>query len=442
MEIDASSLYQWPGLLEVRGSIANEDGRMLFRCDHLAALNPTSLAGALMVGITFPWFRFGPLRATGVLREAADPLGFSAHSEVFQEGTSLALDPELPANGPGFLCMPIPDDLGLFCIPLPSAGLEYGCFCSLHSHAGIRAEAAVSLSQPTPASWGRRWFVTESPFPGGGLMNAAGRLLLDSTGFSLSAAMGASAGERAPPGVFGHLGLTVQAAGICAAVLLAGASNSYRMPAGAESAEIASFSGFIEAAGPRSKLKAGYSMAISRPDFAPGLSLRTREKVSAALTRDFFKDRGRSISGAVEAEKNIRYDAAGRRRETARCEVKARASLGKLETTTGFDSSDTDKVGCFLLWQFSAASCLDIGMEAGLHGLAAGRHTATTVSTIRFHAPGETLTVQTGLLECPLSADASGLMKHFKLEALWTVQTGESGSLQLGSSPWLPGNPP
>lgn len=176
-------------------------------------------------------------------------------------------------------------------------------------------------------------------------------------------------------------------------------------------------------------------MAFSRPDFAPGLSLRTREKVSAALTRDFFKDKGCSVSGSAEAEKCISYDAAGIRKEIAHCKVKARVSLGKLEATTGLDCSDTDGLGCFLLWQLSAASCLDIGMEMRLDGVGVGYRRATVGGTLRFHLPGETLSVQTGLLDCPLSADAAGLMKHFKLEASWTVRTGESEPLQLGSSP-------
>ena len=91
-------------------------------------------------GISLSWLRAGTLSAAGLIREAANPLGFAAASEVFREDTSLVLDGSVSSpSRAGILLMPVPGRLGIYCRKATGGGQELGVFAS----AGISDDVIV-----------------------------------------------------------------------------------------------------------------------------------------------------------------------------------------------------------------------------------------------------------------------------------------------------------
>jgi hypothetical protein len=423
-ELNISSSYEWPQKMAVSWDLVEGDLRIALRSENDPLAGTFDPTEATAVAVTLPWMRLGPLRASGIMREASDPLGFTAQSGVFRERTGLSVKGSLPAGEQGFLCMPFPDDMGLFCVPLPDGGLEYGCFYSLPSSGGGSVEGFVSLSQPAAAEPEEGWYCTVPAYPGGTLLDAAGRFLLRLPLLSLDAAAGSSSGERTAPGMFGRLLLSTGGREASASLLIGGADAAYRTPEGKGAADMLMLSTVVEAVCAPCSARLGYTVEIGHPGFSPGLLLPTRETAFMALTRTLSGGRGTAsapgTTGSVEAQKCVSHDADGRRTETARCSARIRVSARAGEGQAEVGWSDDNGWGCALTCQSPVFAGLSLGLDAALGDLASGDGTGSVLLRIQHRGRDGSVTVRAGLDACPLSADAGGLMGHFVLRIAWT----------------------
>jgi hypothetical protein len=344
-EVRFQEEYEWPGRAVIQWSVSQGDVLVLSRSDQPAAAE-TCRMGAPALGVSLPWFRYGPLLGRGMLRQVFDPLASSAGSGLLREATELVLDGALPPSRAGTLLMLPTGNLGVFFRPGREGGTEYGAYGRLPIRGGAAAECVVLAARPDPRSAVDEWYPAGSPFPGGDVTSFAARLMLDSSPFSFSYSAGLSSAQCAAAGAFSTLWLRGQASEIEAAVLAAGATSGYRAPDGACPSAASRLSGFVRLGRDRSRgtLEAGISRDAAKPGFSPRPEVPTRNVVRVAFGREFA---GRSfpvLSLLLEAEKTVNRDHDGAYTETARCGSTACLSLGTLEVTTALGVSDNDGV--------------------------------------------------------------------------------------------------
>ena len=212
--LQLSSALVWPGSLTLRGELVSQDFRLAAAC-QAPALLPAAQAGPekLLAGLSLPWLKLGPLSPAGVLREAANPLGFGAGSDVFVQRSGFLLDLSIPATQAGVLFMPIPRVLGVFYEPDGGEGQRLGCLAGIGSRDGVSVEGFASISEPPARDREEEWLQASSPFPGGKTLTTAARLMLGSPWCGVSATIGASSAERCPPGSFAHLHCAIRSTG-------------------------------------------------------------------------------------------------------------------------------------------------------------------------------------------------------------------------------------
>ena len=167
--------------------------------------------------------------------------------------------------------MPIPDVLGLFCLPSTRGALAYGVFMNIQPGAGCRAEGFLTLAESQSESPGEEWFRAGPPDPGGAVMVTGVRLLLDFPLLSLVMTVGGSHCERSPPGSFCHLRGSWHGDGLFAEAILGSADGTYRRPSGMGSAGVSGFSGAvgIDRPAPAPRRFHIHSCVIN-PDLRPG----------------------------------------------------------------------------------------------------------------------------------------------------------------------------
>jgi hypothetical protein len=432
VDLCVSSLYEWPRKTESSWTLSAGEVRLLLKTETGDLDDGFDPARDAVVAVMLPWMRLGPLRATGVMREASDPLGFTAWSGVFRERTGLAVKSSLPAGEQGFLCMPIPDDLGLFCVPLPEGGLEYGCFCSLPPRGGVSAEGFISLSRPEASEPGEEWYCTMPAFPGGSLLDAAARLLLRLPSFVIAATAGASSAERAEPGMFGHLCLSTEGRGVSASLLIGGADAAYRTPEGEGVAAMLVLSMLLETARAPCTARLGYTAEIGHPGFAPMPVLPTRETATMTLARILAGGRETAAAwettGSVEARKSISFDTDGCRAETARYCALIRTAAREGEGRAEVSWSDDGGWGCALSFLSAASAGVSLGLDAELGDLASEDRTGSALARIQYRGGESAVSVRAGLDACPLRQGAAALAERFILRISWTQRARPAGA--------------
>jgi hypothetical protein len=335
--------YEWPGRAVIQWSVSQGDLLVVSRSEQPAAAVACGM-GAPVLGVSLPWFRYGPLLGRGMLRQVFDPLASSAGSGLLKEPTGLVLDGALPPSRAGTLLVLPTGHGGLFCRPGREGGTEYGAYGRLPIRGGAAAECVILAARPDPRSAADEWYPDKSPFPGGDITNFAARLMLDSSPLSFSYSAGASSAQFAASGAFSTLWLRGQVSEIEAAVFAAGATSGYRAPDGSCASAASRLSGFVRLGRDRSRgtLEAGISRDAAEPGFSPRPEIPTRNVVRAALWREYAGSSSLRLALLLEAEKAVNRDHDGARTETARCGSTACLSLGTLEVTTALGVSDNE----------------------------------------------------------------------------------------------------
>ena len=423
--LSIDSMWGSTGELTLRAGLSLGDFRLFGECRDRAAAVNTQERRRFVLGMSLPWLRYGPLSPGGLFREAANPLGFSSHSDVFLQRTGLPLDESFDAGHSGIVFMPIPDALGLFCRPGTRGGLAYGCFASLLSSGGCGGEGVLSLSNPEMASEaGDDWFFTKAPFPGGELLLAAVRLRAVASGLSLAATLGGSWGERVPPGRFWHLRGSVFGNGNHVSVFLGSTGTTYRTFDGTESADAERVAVSAGATAPLGSLEMSYSLTLGQPAFAPSRFRPSREAIDAIFERVLADAGGAGFSLKVEAEKSIRRDAEGTRDDAVRCTVSARGSASAVEAVTGIDFIDPCGLAFFLtaaLRPTGRRPHLSLAARWERHG--AGGPELSAFLTLRLERAESMFSVETGVEDWPVSAELVEAARPIVLKISWNVRS-------------------
>ncbi|MGO9310654.1 MAG: hypothetical protein ACLQDL_16730 [Spirochaetia bacterium] len=409
--------YQWPGRAILRVSVT--PGDLL-----IAKTGP----GAPVFGMSLPWLRCGPLMVRGMVKQAFDPLSFSAWSGVFEERTGLALDSALESPGAGVLLMPVPEQCGVYCRNGREGGTELGVFGALPLGPGAAAECVCLSSRPDPQPASDEWFVSRCPFPGGTLTQIAARLKLDSPSLACSCAAGVSSAQLAAPGAFSLLWLRGRLPQVEGAVLLSGATPGYRAPDGA-SPGLASRSSAMLRFGPdhhRGIVEVGLSFAAAEPAFSPRREIPTHTTLRAAFSRDVELASARSLSLLVEAQKEVIRDCDGVREDTSRCGSTACISLGSVDLVSGVDCADHEGIRVRGGITARPSPRLRIGVEATGSLWGTAHPTASARAKLSVEGGDRRAVLQAGVEDCPLGSPVTGqageLARHFRLSLSYSLR--------------------
>jgi hypothetical protein len=359
----------------------------------------------------------------GLLREASNPLGFSPGSDVFVERTGLLLDGSFPSGSPGFLCMPMPDVLGFFCLPCARGVLAYGVCVNIQPAAGCRAEGFLTLAESQSESSSEEWFRTGPMDPGGAVMVTGGRLLLDFPGLSLGMTLGGSHCERSPPGWFCHLHGSWHGDGLFAEAILGSTDGTYRRPGGMGSEGGSAFSGAVGIERPASDAKISYSLSFDQPGFAPRPLRASREVMEIMLEQDFAAAAGLDLSCRAEAEKRITRVPSGDRQETGRCSASLKWTFGGLEAGTRVDVNDPGGVDISLSGGYPVAGGSPrLLLEARVERLAAACPVLTVLAALHLERGDSALMLESGIEGFSIRTGGSEALKHIRLKVSWSAR--------------------
>lgn len=190
LSLRLSSALDWNTGMVQRCELREDDLRIALAGN--LSLPPAEPAPSILIGLSSPWIHFGPLSPAGSLREACNPLGFLAGSDVFTQRTGFVLDESFPAPPSGALLMPVARSLGVFYRPLDGRGDWAGCMASLLHRPGMSGEGFLSVSDPPSQSAGEKWISSCAPFAGGRILSAGARLFVETGLFGVSATAGTS----------------------------------------------------------------------------------------------------------------------------------------------------------------------------------------------------------------------------------------------------------
>ena len=423
-EIQTWQEYKWPDEAGIRWRF--QEGDLLVSFSVFPRAGPAGLCAAdgVVLGMSLPWLRCGPLLARGILRLASDPLGFSAWSGVFQERTTLVLDGELSSSKEGVLLMPIPDLCGVFCRPVRTGGNEFGAFGSVPLAAGVAAEGAILGSRPAPQAVPEEWFLARSSFPGGDVMDVCARLVVSSPSLGISFASGTSSAQWAAPGAFSNLWISGRFPALQAAVLLAGATPGYRAPDGACASAATRLSAMVRLGYDRrtGALEVDWSFTGARPSFSPQPEIPMGTTVRAVLSRDFERPSFPQLSLVVEGEKDISRGSNGVRSEASRCGTTACAGFEGMDVTAGVSLSGQEGARVLGALSLKPSSRLRILAAAGANRLAAASPVGSMSMKVSFERGEQRAAVQTGFEDFPLASKDGGFAKHFRLSLSCTIR--------------------
>lgn len=232
VSVDISSAFDWSRELLARCVLSEGDYRIVLAGRSVPVGETGANEARVLAGLSSSWIRIGPLSPAGVLREACNPLGFQAGSDVFVQRSGFVVDSSFPAQSAGALVMPIARSLGAFYRQLPDGGEWVGCMASAFQRQGASLEGFISLARPPCESMGEEWIADSAPFAGGRILTSAARILAESRPFGMTATLGASLPETSLPGGFFNLHLWARTEGLKLFFLLSKADSTYISPSG------------------------------------------------------------------------------------------------------------------------------------------------------------------------------------------------------------------
>jgi hypothetical protein len=211
-------------------------GVRLVALDARRGLDPVYQA----FGLETPWLVLGPVEPGGLLRELANPLGFTPGSGVFGERSGLRLESSLSGTSRrGLQLAPLPERLGLYAVRSRTVPFTFGGLLRLPLGRAGEAEALAQLVLPPQPAAAEAWFAGEPAHLGGPLVHLAGRFALQSSanprqpaGPILSWGAALCAGPMARPGLYNRITAGLETGPAAAEALLGFCTEEYRTPEG------------------------------------------------------------------------------------------------------------------------------------------------------------------------------------------------------------------
>jgi len=283
--------------------------------------------------------------------------------------------------------------------------------------AGVNADAFLQRSSPLVPAPSDDWYFDRSPFPGGEVTHASGRLSLRAGGLALTAAGGASSAEWAGPGAFGDMCLRGGNARADAAVLLAAATPGYRCPNGSALPEQSVESLHLHLGGNEDvdQMDAAWSVKTGRPDAVPGLQIPRQLCLRLGLARRVLLWDDLLLSWIVEGDKEVSFSAEGLRTESPRISSAAAMVAGDLEARTTFGWSGADGMRMAAELALRPSTRLSIRAETRLERLGASSPSASVAASVALSGRRERHCLSVGLGDCPLAGTLPNLAECFRL---------------------------
>ena len=416
LSVDISSAFDWRQDLTLRFDLRSADYRLTAAgCQPAADASPEVLAG-----LSCPWLRVGPLSPAGILREAWNPMGFQAGSDVFVERSGFILDASFPRQQEGILLMPLPRTLGVFCEQLSGGGEWAGCMASVFQRPGMSFESFVSLSAPPRGSRGEEWITDRVPFAGGKVLCGAARFVFDSQPFAAAATFGASSGETCLPGAFLHAHFGVRVEPFRLFLLFAKADSAYCSPRGERPRDASLVSGalLVETEGGRADLR--LSRSVRQPEFSPRPFLADRTEASFTVEKVLATTEQALLRARVEGGRIVHGESDGDQDSTSRCAAAATLRVSPFTFESGFGCDGTQGISA----RVSMEATLDHhGSLAGFQGtvfhLEGGAQEISALFTARLARKSFRVTLTAGLEELKLAATPPDFGKSLRLSLLW-----------------------
>jgi len=419
LSVDVSSSGGWNQDQVSRFQLRSGDVRFV-----AGAWQPAPFETArLFAGLSTPWLRAGPLSPAGVIREACNPLGFQAGSDVFLERSGLVLDTSLPTRLPGVLLMPAPRALGIFYQQLPRGGDWMGGMAGFFPVPGTGAEGFLCVARPAGAGMGDDWTADVAPFVGGRVLCGAGRLVLDGGGFGMSATFGASGSETSVPGTFIHLHVTARVDPLTVFFLLGRADPSFISPSGSRPRDSSLLSAAARLEGEAGELVVRLSRSVRQPGFLPQEFLGDRMEAELRAERVLALAGDALLCVELDAGKTLQEWPDGSQEPAVQCGAAATLRIAPLSVEAGVRQSNGDGLST----SAGARVTLDrYGSLAALEGavLHAGRSSTQSFSVIgsaKFSRRTFSLALSAGVDEVRFNAPRQDLGK--RLLVLFQVGT-------------------
>jgi len=375
------------------------------------------------LAVSCPWLVCGPLTGEGLLREASNPLGFSAGSDVFAERTGVRVDGSLPAGPPGFLCMPLPGALGFYSLPCSNRARVCGCFAGIQASAGLRVEGFLSFSKSESEESGEEWFLSTPVNPGGAMTSGGLRLAVDFHGLSLGATAGGSFAERAPAGSFQLLHGSWHENAFFAEALVGRIDAAYRRPDGQDFTAGSAFSGSAGLEGQVSSAKVSYSVCVDQPGFAPQPFIESSEVMRLVLQHSFAAGAGLDVVCRAEAEKRISRDCTGTQQETRHWSASLRGKTGSLDTAVSVELNEPGGVGVSLTDALQQTRRSPrISLESRLEPLGQGCPVLTFLAGLQLEWKDARLSLESGVEGWAVSTTPMDMIRHFRLSVSWSTR--------------------
>jgi len=375
------------------------------------------------LALSSPWLVCGPVVGEGLLREASNPLGFSAGSDVFAERTGVRLDGSLPACRPGLLCMPLPEALGLYSLPCSNGARAYGCFASIMASTGFRVEGFLSFSKSESEGFGEEWFLSTPEDPGGAMASGGVRLEVDFRALSLGATVGGSFPERAPSGSFQLLHGSWHGNDFFAEGLAGRIDAAYRRPDGQACTAGSAFSGSAGAEGQAGSAKLSYAVCVDQPGFAPRPFLQSSEVMGLVLERAFAAASGLDAVCRTEAERRISRDCMGDRQEARRWAASLRGKTESLDAEASLELNEPGGIGVSFTGAFQQTHRSPrFSLESRLEPLGLGCPVLTVLAGLQLWWKEARLSLETGMEEWTVSTNAADAARHFRLSVSWSTR--------------------
>jgi hypothetical protein len=299
--------------------------------------------GSFAFGLSTPWISAGTLAPAGLIRETANPLGFGPESDVFREDTGFTLDGSVASpQRAAVLLMPVPGCLGLFCREGSGGGRQMGGFVRVSPANGFALEGFAALASPAADARQEQWYVRLPPFPGALLVQSSARLLLDLPRAAASFSLGISGGERCPPGTFLHARVRMGEDAASASLFLGVVDGSYTTLSGDGSLELLKASGTFAVRRPFGAAELSCSVGVGQPPFAPAGYLATAGSAAASIERVYARGAAGSVTTRLEAQRSIRMEPDGSRKDSVDCTSSLIVRLRRLEVEAG---ASTDGAG-------------------------------------------------------------------------------------------------